>query len=65
MYREQIRNLERLVEEQTINISKLSKENPNYITMVDQRSTNMQELSRLRRLQWEEDHERVGYDDDR
>lgn len=65
MYKDKIRNLERLVEDQTIKIDRLTKDNPEYITLIDQRSTNMQELSRLRRLQWEEDHERVRFDDDR
>lgn len=65
MYRDRIRTLEKLVEDQTTKISSLSKDNPEYTTLIDSRSTNLQELSRLRRLQWEEDHERVRFDDDR
>jgi hypothetical protein len=33
--------------------------------LLSQRSTIHNELSSLQRLQWEEDNERVGYDDDR
>ncbi len=65
MYRDRIRTLEKLVENQTNKISSLSKDNPEYTTLIDSRSTNLQELSRLRKLQWEEDHERVRFDDDR
>jgi hypothetical protein len=65
MYRDRIRNLEKLVEDQTNKISSLSKDNPEYTTLIDSRSTNLQELSSLRKLQWEEDHERVRFDDDR
>lgn len=65
MYRDRIRTLEKLVEDQTTKISRLSKDDPEYTTLIDSRSTNLQELSRLRRLQWEEDYERVRFDDDR
>lgn len=65
MYRDRIRTLEKLVEDQTNKISGLSKDNPEYTTLIDSRSTNLQELSRLRKLQWEEDHERVRFDDER
>lgn len=34
-------------------------------TINSERNTVYQELVRLRRLQWEEDHERVHFDDER
>lgn len=33
--------------------------------MIGQRTKYLSELSRFRKLQWEEDHERVEFDDDR
>jgi len=33
--------------------------------MISQREKYLSELSRFRKLQWEEDHERVNIDDDR
>lgn len=33
--------------------------------MISQRTKYLSELSRFRKLQWEEDHERVEFDDDR
>lgn len=65
MYKDKIRNLEKIVESQTTKISSLSKGDPEYITLIGKRSDNLQELSRLRKLQWEEDYERVRFDDDR
>ena len=65
MYRDRIRTLEKLVEDQTTKISSMSKDNPEYTMLIDNRSTNLQELSRLRKLQWEEDYGRVRFDDDR
>lgn len=65
MYRDRIRKLELLIEEQTKKINSLDKDNSEYISLIDQRYASQSELSRLRRLQWEEDHERVRFDDDR
>lgn len=33
--------------------------------MISQRTKYLSELSRFRKLQWEEDHERVEFDDER
>lgn len=33
--------------------------------LIPQRDNCLSELKRLRKLQWEEDHERVEFDDDR
>lgn len=65
MYKDQIRRLEILIEDQNKKINSISKESPSYKTLTELRSTNQQELSRLRKLQWLEDHERLGFDDDR
>ena len=65
MYRDRIRKLELLIEDQTIKIASLTKDNPDHPTLIDQRSVNLQELSRLRKLQWEEDYDSVSFDDDR
>lgn len=43
-----------------------NKENKEILTnLLAQRVTIQSELSNLQRLQWEEDNERVGYDDER
>lgn len=65
MYRDRIRKLELLIEEQTKKINSLDKETSEYISLTDQRYASQSELSRLRKLQWEEDHERVRFDEDR
>lgn len=65
MYIDRMRKLELLIEDQTKKINSLTKDDSEYVTFVEQRSVNLQELSRLRKLQWEEDHERVRFDDDR
>lgn len=69
MYREKIRKLELLVEEQGQKITKmqndLNRDEQEYMSLNQQRSMTMRQLSELRRLQWEEDHERVNFDDDR
>lgn len=67
MYREKIRNLEMNVNNLSQKIEKL-KLNENYDKdQMDkfkaEYSSNMSELSRLRKLQWEEDYERVKFDD--
>ncbi len=69
MYREKIRKLELLVEEQGQKITKMqndpNRDEQEYMSLNQQRSMTMRQLSELRRLQWEEDHERVNFDDDR
>lgn len=69
MYRERIRKLEILVEEQGQKIIKMqndpNRDEQEYMSLNQQRSMTMRQLSELRRLQWEEDHERVNFDDDR
>ena len=69
MYKSKIRNLEVIVEGQTRQIDKMiadpNKNQQEFMALNQQRSMNLRELSRLRKLQFEEDHERVGFDDDR
>lgn len=65
MYVDRIRKLEKLIEEQSKKIDGINKDQPEYSTLFDQLSEGKKELARLRRLQWEEDHERVRFDDDR
>lgn len=69
MYDDRIRKLELLVEEQARTIVRLQN-NPDrdeheLMSVNQQRSKTMRELSELRRLKWEEEHERVNFDDDR
>ena len=69
MYKSKIRNLEVIVEGQTRQIDKMiadpNRNQQEFMALNQQRSMNLRELSRLRKLQFEEDHERVGFDDDR
>lgn len=69
MYKNKIRNLELLLIEQNKKIDSLindpNKNNIEFVQLVEQRSTTIKELSYLRKLQWDEDHERVNFDDDR
>lgn len=69
-YRERIRHLEQLHEAIDREIDKMEKNHPHVEEtrvhdMKKQRLLYRDELSRLRKLQWEEDHERVDFDDDR
>jgi hypothetical protein len=59
MYRKRIS----FIEESLKTIEAQLKEKDN-ATLREQRGKFLTELSRLRRLQWEEDHERVNFDDD-
>jgi hypothetical protein len=63
MYKDQIRRLEVIIEDQNKKINTISKELPVYKTLIELRSTNQQELLRLRRLQWIEEHENLGFYD--
>lgn len=69
MYHDKIRRLEISLEEQNLKINKLKSENT-YSTqeltaLTEQRNQTLRDLSSLRRLQHEEDYERVRFDDDR
>lgn len=68
MYKEKIRRLENILLNQTSTIDQI-KDDPNRSvelkTLVEQRSSTLSELSQLRRMQYEEEHERVNFDDDR
>lgn len=69
-YRERIRHLEQLHEELDREIDKMEKNHPHVeeVRVHDMKKKRLQyrdELSRLRKLQWEDDHERVDFDDDR
>jgi hypothetical protein len=63
MHTDKIRRLEILIEEQNKKINNLTKESLNYKELLEQKLINQQELARLRKLQWEEDHERINLDD--
>ena len=69
-YTERIKHLEHLHEEINREIDKMERNHPHVqeakvATMKKQRLLYRDELSQLRRLQWIEDHERVGWGDDR
>lgn len=69
-YRERIKHLEQLHGELDREIDKMEKNHPHVeeVRVHDMKKKRLQyrdELSRLRKLQWEEDHERVNFDDDR
>lgn len=69
-YRERIKHLEQLHKQLNEEIDKMERNHPHVQElklhdMKKQRLAYRDELSRLNRLQWEEDHERVNYDDDR
>jgi len=69
-YRERIRHLEQLHEEIDREIDKMEKNHPHVEEvkvhdMKKKRLAYRDELSRLRKLQWEEDYERVDFDDER
>lgn len=67
-YRARIRTLEeshRLIDE---TIQKLEAEKADDLKISEYKKKKLQyrdELSRLNKLQWEEEHERVNFDDDR
>jgi small-conductance mechanosensitive channel len=67
MYSEKIRRLENVFADQTTKIDLLKNDASKAMelkTLIEQRSNTLTELSKLRRLQYEE-HERVRFDDDR
>lgn len=69
-YRERIKHLEQLHKQINEEIDKMERNHPHVQEhklhdMKKQRLAYRDELSRLNRLQWEEDHERVDFDDDR
>lgn len=69
-YRERIKHLEQLHKQLNEEIDKMERNHPHVQElklhdMKKQRLSYRDELSRLNRLQWEEDHERVNLDDDR
>ncbi len=68
MYKEKIRRLENVLAEQTRTIDLLKEDTSKASELkilIEQRSTTLSELSQLRRMQYEEEHERVHFDDDR
>jgi uncharacterized protein YdcH (DUF465 family) len=69
-YRERISHLEQLHKKINEEIDKMEKNHPHVEEtklhdMKKQRLAYRDELSRLNKLQWEWDHERVHFDDDR
>lgn len=67
---ERIRQLEKLHADLDREIDKMEKNHPHVeeVKVHDMKKQRLQfkdELSRLRKLKWEEDHERVDLDDDR
>ena len=69
MYRDRIRRLETIIEDQNKQINKLNldpnKNQKEYNRLINERTVILNELSVFRKLQWEEDHEKVNLDDDR
>ena len=69
MYRDRIRRLETIIEDQNKQINKLNidpnKNQKEYNRLISERTVILNELSVFRKLQWEEDHEKVNLDDDR
>lgn len=69
-YKERIKHLEHLHKEIDQEIDKMEKNHPHVSEskvhdLKKQRLLYRDELSRLRKLHWEEEHERVDFDDDR
>lgn len=69
-YRERIKHLEQLHKQLNEEIDKMERNHPHVQEqklhdMKKQKLAYRDELSRLNRLQWEEDHERVNFDEDR
>ncbi len=69
-YKARIKHLEQLHEEINREIDKMEKNHPHVeeVRVHEMKKTRLayrDELSRLRKMQWEEDHERVNLDDDR
>lgn len=68
-YHSQISNLEtkyKLVEQKINNLKNSSDfDLVEMNSLLDEKNRYLKELSRLRKLQWDEDHERVEFDDDR
>lgn len=68
-YKNRIRILEdtyNTLEKKIENLSEEEKQDKDKVNdFREQKSKIYSELSRLRKLQWEEDHERVNFDDER
>lgn len=69
-YRERIKHLERLHEQIDQEIDNMEKNHPHVDetrvhNMKKQRLQYLDELRTLRKIQWEEDHERTGYGEER
>lgn len=68
-YKAQIRTLNETLNQLDNQISKMETnpypEEATLVTLKNKRMTVFNELRRLNKLQWDEDHERVNLDDDR
>lgn len=69
-YKAKIKELEHAHKILNAEVDKMEKNHPHVEEtkvhdMKKKRLQLLDELSRLRKLQWEEDHERVSFDDDR
>lgn len=66
-YKSKISSLERNINvlENRITDAEKGDNVPLVLTLKEERATLMKELSTLRRKQWEEDHERLDFGDDR
>lgn len=69
-YKSRIKHLEQLHEDIDKDIDSMEKNHPHVEEdrvhdMKKKRLQYRDELNRLRKLQWEEDHERVNFEDDR
>ena len=67
-YKTRIKILEeshRLIDQQIIELEKNKADEMKINEMKKKKLQYRDELSKLNRLQWEEDHERVNFDDDR
>ena len=67
-YKTRIKMLEeshRLIDQQIIELEKNKADEMKISELKKKKLLYRDELSKLNRLQWEEDHERVNFDDDR
>ena len=64
-YHNRIKTLEEALRITEDRINNFNGENETLSYLKEQKSKYFDELRRLRKLQWEEDHERVNFDDDR
>jgi hypothetical protein len=69
MYESRIKHLEeahRIINKQIDGLEKTGNFSDDYLSSLKkQRLTYKDEIAKLKRLQWEHDHETVGWDDDR